>query len=64
MTGNEWPATNGIIDGGITESGTYAQLVNNPNSRFRALMAAQLNATSEETLKQTSELEAKKHQEL
>jgi len=51
-----------LEDGGITESGTYAQLVNNPNSRFRALMAAQLNATSEETLRQTPESEATREQ--
>jgi len=47
-----------VIDGHITESGTYAQLVNNPDSRFRVLMAAQLDATSGETLKQTPEPEA------
>ncbi|ESK97261.1 atp-binding cassette transporter [Moniliophthora roreri MCA 2997] len=35
-----------LEDGRITESGTYRQLVNNPNSRFRDLMAAQLNAAS------------------
>jgi len=34
-----------LEDGQITESGTYRQLVNNPDSRFRSLMAAQLNAT-------------------
>ncbi|KIK61248.1 hypothetical protein GYMLUDRAFT_43310 [Collybiopsis luxurians FD-317 M1] len=34
-----------LEDGRITESGTYRQLVNNPESRFRVLMAAQLNAT-------------------
>ncbi|KAF8648489.1 hypothetical protein AX16_006199 [Volvariella volvacea WC 439] len=33
-----------LEDGRITESGTYRQLVNRPDSRFRALMAAQLNA--------------------
>jgi putative ABC transport system ATP-binding protein len=33
-----------ILDGRITESGSYYSLVNRPNSRFRALMAAQLNA--------------------
>lgn len=47
-----------VTDGHITESGTYAQLVNNPDSRFRALMAAQLNATSGKTLRQTPEAEA------
>ena len=51
------------IDGHITESGTYVQLVHNPDSRFRALMAAQLNATSEETFKQTPEPERTKEQE-
>ncbi|KAF9788467.1 P-loop containing nucleoside triphosphate hydrolase protein [Thelephora terrestris] len=51
-----------LEDGGITESGTYAQLVKNPNSRFRTLMAAQLNATSEETLKQTPELKPSREQ--
>ncbi|KAL0579611.1 ATP-binding cassette permease mdl1 [Marasmius crinis-equi] len=35
-----------LEDGRITESGTYRQLVNNPDSRFRALMAAQLSAAS------------------
>ncbi|KAG7091174.1 hypothetical protein E1B28_010226 [Marasmius oreades] len=35
-----------LEDGHITESGTYRQLVNKPDSRFRELMAAQLNATS------------------
>ncbi|CAL1711971.1 unnamed protein product [Somion occarium] len=34
-----------LEEGRITESGTYYQLVNKPNSRFRALMAAQLSAT-------------------
>ncbi|RDB24977.1 ATP-dependent permease MDL1, mitochondrial [Hypsizygus marmoreus] len=32
-----------LEDGRITESGTYHQLVNRPDSRFRALMAAQLS---------------------
>ncbi|KIJ65983.1 hypothetical protein HYDPIDRAFT_87660 [Hydnomerulius pinastri MD-312] len=36
-----------LEDGRITESGTYRQLVNQKDSRFRALMAAQLNAASE-----------------
>ncbi|EIW80291.1 hypothetical protein CONPUDRAFT_82597 [Coniophora puteana RWD-64-598 SS2] len=35
-----------LEDGRITESGTYRQLVANKNSRFRALMAAQLNAAA------------------
>lgn len=38
-----------LEDGRITESGTYRQLVNRENSRFRALMAAQLNAMAGET---------------
>jgi len=33
-----------LEDGRITEAGTYRQLLNRPNSRFRALMAAQLNS--------------------
>ncbi|KAE9400716.1 hypothetical protein BT96DRAFT_857216 [Gymnopus androsaceus JB14] len=35
-----------LEDGRITESGTFRQLVNEPDSRFRTLMAAQLNATN------------------
>ncbi|KZS87812.1 hypothetical protein SISNIDRAFT_460584 [Sistotremastrum niveocremeum HHB9708] len=35
-----------LEDGHITESGTYRSLVANPDSRFRALMAAQLDATT------------------
>jgi putative ABC transport system ATP-binding protein len=35
-----------LEDGRITESGTYRQLVNRKDSRFRALMAAQLNAAA------------------
>ncbi|KAH7928699.1 hypothetical protein BV22DRAFT_1030461 [Leucogyrophana mollusca] len=35
-----------LEDGRITESGTYRQLVNQKDSRFRALMAAQLNAAT------------------
>ncbi|KAJ3983732.1 P-loop containing nucleoside triphosphate hydrolase protein [Lentinula detonsa] len=36
-----------VLEGGrITESGTYRQLVNDPSSRFRALMAEQLHAAS------------------
>jgi len=35
-----------LEDGCITESGTFRQLVNKPDSRFRTLMAAQLNATT------------------
>ncbi|KAI0050836.1 hypothetical protein FA95DRAFT_1587582 [Auriscalpium vulgare] len=34
-----------LEDGRITETGTYRQLVQREGSRFRALMAAQLNAT-------------------
>jgi len=37
-----------LEDGRITESGTYRQLVNLENSRFRVLMAAQLNAIAGE----------------
>ncbi|TFK74690.1 hypothetical protein BDN72DRAFT_833221 [Pluteus cervinus] len=33
-----------LEDGQIVESGTYAQLVSRPDSRFKALMAAQLTA--------------------
>ncbi|GLB37351.1 putative ABC transporter transmembrane region [Lyophyllum shimeji] len=33
-----------LEDGRITELGTYRQLLNRPDSRFRALMAAQLNS--------------------
>ncbi|KAH7909507.1 P-loop containing nucleoside triphosphate hydrolase protein [Hygrophoropsis aurantiaca] len=35
-----------LEDGRITESGTYRQLINKPDSRFRVLMAAQLNAAT------------------
>ncbi|KAJ4483582.1 P-loop containing nucleoside triphosphate hydrolase protein [Lentinula aciculospora] len=35
-----------LEDGRITESGTYRQLVNDPSSRFRTLMAEQLHAAS------------------
>ncbi|KAJ3807029.1 P-loop containing nucleoside triphosphate hydrolase protein [Lentinula aff. lateritia] len=36
-----------VLEGGrITESGTYRQLVNDPSSRFRTLMAEQLHAAS------------------
>ncbi|KAF5343878.1 hypothetical protein D9757_014109 [Collybiopsis confluens] len=47
-----------LEDGRITESGTYRQLVNNLDSRFRVLMAAQLNATNTQesaTLSDSSE---------
>ncbi|KAF9560984.1 hypothetical protein CPC08DRAFT_707705 [Agrocybe pediades] len=38
-----------VLEGGrITESGTYQELVGRENSRFRALMAAQLNAAAGE----------------
>ena len=40
--GNE--LTNASIGGRIAESGTYRELVRRPDSRFRALMAAQLDA--------------------
>jgi ABC-type multidrug transport system fused ATPase/permease subunit len=33
-------------DGRITESGTYRQLINQKDSRFRALVAAQLNTAN------------------
>lgn len=40
-----------VLEGGrITESGTYRELVTDKNSRFRALMAAQLNAAAGESL--------------
>ncbi|KAG2366221.1 P-loop containing nucleoside triphosphate hydrolase protein [Suillus spraguei] len=35
-----------LEDGRITESGTYKQLVNSKDSRFRTLMAAQLNTAA------------------
>jgi len=38
-----------LEDGRITESGTYRQLVNCESSRFRVLMAAQLNAAAGES---------------
>ncbi|KAK2463064.1 hypothetical protein APHAL10511_004719 [Amanita phalloides] len=34
-----------LEDGRITESGTYRELIGRPDSRFRALIAAQLSAT-------------------
>ncbi|KAJ7099509.1 P-loop containing nucleoside triphosphate hydrolase protein [Mycena belliarum] len=37
-----------LEDGGIVESGTYRELVSRQDSRFRALMAAQLNAAAGE----------------
>ncbi|TBU40304.1 P-loop containing nucleoside triphosphate hydrolase protein [Dichomitus squalens] len=39
-----------LEDGKIVESGTYRQLVNQEGSRFRHLMAAQLNAAAGESL--------------
>ncbi|EIW53943.1 P-loop containing nucleoside triphosphate hydrolase protein [Trametes versicolor FP-101664 SS1] len=39
-----------LEDGQITETGTYRQLVNKADSRFRHLMAAQLNAAAGESL--------------
>jgi len=40
-----------VLEGGrITESGTYRELVGRENSRFRTLMAAQLNAAAGESL--------------
>ncbi|KAL5483290.1 MDL1 [Sanghuangporus weigelae] len=40
-----------VLEGGkITESGTYRQLVSRPNSRFRVLMAAQLDTTTADIL--------------
>jgi len=40
-----------VLEGGrITESGTFRELVAQENSRFRALMAAQLNAAAGESL--------------
>lgn len=38
-----------LEDGHVTEMGTYRQLVHKEGSRFRALMAAQLNAAAGET---------------
>ncbi|KAI0827647.1 P-loop containing nucleoside triphosphate hydrolase protein [Trametes gibbosa] len=42
-----------LEDGRITETGTYRQLVNKEDSRFRHLMAAQLNAAAGESLHAT-----------
>ncbi|PCH35770.1 hypothetical protein WOLCODRAFT_107830 [Wolfiporia cocos MD-104 SS10] len=39
-----------LEDGHVTETGTYRQLVNRQGSRFRALMAAQLEAAAGEPL--------------
>ncbi|KAI0657674.1 P-loop containing nucleoside triphosphate hydrolase protein [Cubamyces menziesii] len=39
-----------LEDGRITETGTYRKLVNKEDSRFRHLMAAQLNAAAGESL--------------
>ncbi|KAI5118306.1 hypothetical protein M0805_006474 [Coniferiporia weirii] len=39
-----------LEDGKITESGTYRQLVSRPDSRFRILMAAQLDTTTADIL--------------
>ncbi|KAI0333282.1 P-loop containing nucleoside triphosphate hydrolase protein [Cubamyces sp. BRFM 1775] len=39
-----------LEDGRITETGTYRELVNKEDSRFRHLMAAQLNAAAGESL--------------
>ncbi|KAF8886029.1 P-loop containing nucleoside triphosphate hydrolase protein [Infundibulicybe gibba] len=39
-----------LEDGRITESGTYRELVNREDSRFRVLMAAQLNAAAGENV--------------
>ncbi|KAF8911548.1 P-loop containing nucleoside triphosphate hydrolase protein [Gymnopilus junonius] len=45
-----------VLEGGrITESGTYQQLVDRPDSRFRFLMAAQLNAAAGEKIDADSE---------
>lgn len=45
-----------VLEGGkITESGTYRQLVSQPNSRFRVLMAAQLDKTTAGILVSESE---------
>ncbi|KAL6304938.1 P-loop containing nucleoside triphosphate hydrolase protein [Sparassis latifolia] len=38
-----------LEDGHISEAGTFRQLVNNENSRFRELVAAQLNAAAGES---------------
>ncbi|KAF7296039.1 ATP-binding cassette transporter [Mycena kentingensis (nom. inval.)] len=39
-----------LEDGAIVETGTYHQLISRPDSRFRALMAAQLNAAAGERI--------------
>ncbi|KAF9529782.1 ATP-binding cassette transporter [Crepidotus variabilis] len=45
-----------VLEGGrITESGTYHSLVSRPDSRFRALMAAQLNAAAGEKISSRAE---------
>ncbi|KDR75617.1 hypothetical protein GALMADRAFT_248139 [Galerina marginata CBS 339.88] len=49
-----------VLEGGcITESGTYHELVNRENSRFRFLMAAQLNAAAGESLYMKNEAKPK-----
>ncbi|KAG6886325.1 hypothetical protein C0993_006735 [Termitomyces sp. T159_Od127] len=44
-----------FADGKITESGTYRHLVNRVDSRFRTLMAAQLNSTNDNNIHVSSE---------
>lgn len=46
-----------LEDGRIVESGTFQELVGRENSRFRTLMAAQMNAAAGETHKDTPEVE-------
>ncbi|KAF9460732.1 P-loop containing nucleoside triphosphate hydrolase protein [Collybia nuda] len=52
-----------LEDGKITESGTYRQLVNDPTSRFRVLMAAQLNASAGERPHHDANVEANTQKE-
>ncbi|EJD08405.1 uncharacterized protein FOMMEDRAFT_101808 [Fomitiporia mediterranea MF3/22] len=50
-----------VLEGGkITESGTYRQLVSRPNSRFRALMAAQLDTTTADILVSSNSRESER----
>ncbi|KZT04839.1 uncharacterized protein LAESUDRAFT_703148 [Laetiporus sulphureus 93-53] len=52
-----------LEEGHVTEMGTYRQLINNPDSRFRVLMAAQLNAAAGESPVAQTEEAAEEHEE-
>ncbi|PPQ93850.1 hypothetical protein CVT25_013559 [Psilocybe cyanescens] len=53
-----------VLEGGrITESGTYRELVGRKDSRFRVLMAAQLNAAAGEKLYLGEEVESEQEDE-